>query len=247
MGPGDTDPGIDFTGNVIWKSHRAELPATLERMAQVTPMHPLIIVRDASSAFASLIRTQNADRGELLGWLRSDIETIEQALAVTDRALVLRAESIDGDAIDLISRICSTLGIGLPPAEVASIAAGLCKAQVRSKIDRLTRERRWTNDFTNYDTTSHWHAAHIAPHGYTQPSFTAAEIRELAHLNATIDTMANSHGFAFSAKYSTTSHVPDQHLMPPWRSFVIARQESMHVPESRGILRRFGRSLARSA
>jgi hypothetical protein len=176
--------------SLIIKSHHAH---SLEFLAAQPRehVHVVVIFRDPLTAFQSLIRTQEADRAELIGWLRSDVESFAAALHGFPRPVVCREEWIRAESPELIRRLAILLGAPLDDAGVAAVADALSRERVSDQVRELRSQHGWSEEFGKYDKTTQWHANHIAPPDYVPAVPTPEEELALAGIRDVIDELTD--------------------------------------------------------
>lgn len=190
---GHPSPDTSEFDALVVKSHQAHSLDVLQSLAPNPHIHFVGIFRDPAQAFQSLLRTQNADRAELLGWLARDIASIDAAFSVYPQAVVMREEWIASRASEVIAALASTLGIQLTPDACVQIAAEYNRDRVRDSVRRLADHHGWADHFGHYDTDSHWHANHIAPDDHDALPLTSAEHQQLEDLACTADRLTARH------------------------------------------------------
>jgi hypothetical protein len=154
-------------------------------------VHVVTIFRDPLTAFQSLIRTQDADRDELIGWLRSDVDSFAAALPAFPRPVVCREEWIRAESPEMIRRLSTLLGAELDDAGVAAVADALSRERVSDQVRELRSQHGWSEDFAKYDRTTQWHANHIAPPDYVPAAATPEEELALAGIRAVVDELTD--------------------------------------------------------
>jgi hypothetical protein len=190
---GHPSPDASEFDALVVKSHQAHSLDVLLSLAPHPHIHFVGIFRDPAQAFQSLLRTQTADRSELIGWLTRDIASIDAAFSEYPQAVVMREEWIASQASDVIAALACTLGIHLTPDACVEIAAEFNRDRVRDSVKRLADHHGWADHFAHYDTDSHWHANHIAPEDHEALPLTSAEHQQLADLACTVDRLTARH------------------------------------------------------
>ena len=183
----------DTYQSLVVKSHQAELLDVLLNLPSLSRVYPIVILRDAEPTLQSLIRTQEADRAELIRWLENDLTSLQEALEVLPDAKVVREEWITRNQFSLVALIASYLGIDLPPVHLIEISQRFSKDQVRNQISGLTQLQGWNGDFDEFDVDSQWHANHIAPGGYRGVLLSKHERELIGSLQETIDQLTEEY------------------------------------------------------
>lgn len=184
---------------LIVKSHHAH-------SMEFFTTHPLdtvrvvTILRDPTAAFQSLIRTQEADRAELIDWLRSDVASFEDALPHFPVAVACREEWIRDRSTEVIASIALVLGCPLEEVDVSYVADALSRDRVRDTVRELRSQHGWAEDFGKYDRDTQWHANHIAPDDYTPPQVSPDEAVALAAIRESVE--------AITTGYPLTGEIP---------------------------------------
>jgi hypothetical protein len=189
----------DFKALVV-KSHQAHSVDVIESLDSTDHVYLIGMFRDPGSAFQSLLRTQTADRAELLSWLVRDIDSIEDALSRIPEAVVCREEWIERHSSTILPKLSSWLGLPLDADECGNVGARFSREVVRSSVTALARQNGWSYDFRHYDPDSHWHANHIAPDDHEPAVLLDDEVRQLSVLRSRVEDL--------TSKYSLMARPP---------------------------------------
>ena len=186
---GTTPPSGAWAGPVLIKSHRADSPDLLKKFDSSLALHGLVMMRDPEPTLASLLRTQTADRSELLGWLETDVASYRSALPVMSRGVVIREEWVADRATAIITHIALLTGMNLTTEQCSSIAAEVDRENVRKQVATLEEKGSWKGEFTKYDSTTQWHAGHIGPATSAAVDLTTEERQRVVSLRNSIDEL----------------------------------------------------------
>ena len=186
------DPSPNWAGPIILKSHRADDPALISNFDGKMDLLACVMLRDAKATFRSLIRTQTADRAELISWLEADVTSYEIALPIMRNVVVCREEWIAAQSFEVITKLTDFLDLSLDAAQCQSIAQKFSREIVKSVVAQLDEKQSWSGDFKNFDHNSQWHAGHIGPDDQSDVELSPAEAQRLDLLQIRIDALTES-------------------------------------------------------
>ena len=182
-------PSRDWRGAVLIKSHRADSPTLIRRFEARLNIFGLVMMRDPEATLASLIRTQDVDRTELIGWLESDVQSYAEALPVMEYGVVIREEWVATEAPNIVQSLDRMLGLGLTLSEQQAIAKEFDRDHVRAQVADLETKGQWNGNFHNFDRRTQWHAGHIGPDGPRTVELTPEEQLRVDELRKHIDSL----------------------------------------------------------
>jgi hypothetical protein len=173
-------------GPVIIKSHRADPPVLVEEFDDLLNLVALVMLRDATRTFASLLRTQTASRSDVIGWLEQDMTSYEAVLPAMRHVAVIREEWISDQGPAIVRQLANLTTLTLTDEQCDEVAKRFDREQVRKTIAQLEETRDWSHEFTNYDRDSQWHAGHIGPAHHEQIVVSFEEASRLEALQGRI-------------------------------------------------------------
>lgn len=218
-------PPAEWTGAILLKSHRADAVDLITAFDSRLPLMACVMVRDAVPTFRSLVRTQTADRAEVIGWLERDLTTYEAALPSMRHVAVIREEWVQEQAPDIVRSLAQFLALPLPPSSEVAIAERFSRAAVRKVVEELDQQSQWSGDFRHFDRESQWHAGHIAPDDQPEIELSPAETERLGRLQRRIDRLAT--GFPL---WEASPLEPGVDATVAPMAFVLAREGQLHEP-----------------
>ena len=222
------DPSPNWTGPIILKSHRADDPDLISSFEDRIDLLACVMLRDAKATFRSLLRTQKADRAELISWLEADVKSYEIALPIMRNVAVCREEWIAAQSFEVITKFTEFLDLRLDSAQCQSVAEKFNRENVKSVVAQLGEKQSWSGDFKNFDLNSQWHAGHIGPDDQSEVELSPAETQRLEHLQIRIDALTENFTLWSSAR-SNSGREPSG---IPAVTFVSARSASAQSPKS---------------
>jgi len=186
-------PKKSWQGPIIIKSHRADTPDLLDEYRPHIGICAFVMLRDAQSTFASLLRTQSETPQTLLTWLDRDLRTYEVSLPHLQNVASIREEWIPTQSTNIIGRISKLLGWKIDTEDAVEIASDYSKDSVRQRVKELRQRNSWNGDFTNFDPDSQWHANHISDGNYAIQDLDPDTHAALANLQVRIDALTEKH------------------------------------------------------
>jgi len=186
-------PPSSWRGPVVIKSHRADAPDLLEKYRSEIPICAFVMLRNAESTFASLVRTQQESPQTLLSWLDRDLRTYEESLPHVQNVVTIREEWIEARGRQIVSKVSSLLGWEISLEDANTISSEFSKDSVRRTVRRLERQNGWEGGFTNFDRDSQWHAGHISDGDYEIGTLDSQTRATLEHLQVRIDALTEDH------------------------------------------------------
>lgn len=183
-------PSRDWRGPVLIKSHRADPPTLLRQFNARLNIFGLVMMRDPLATLSSLIRTQHADRTELIGWLESDVQSYVEALPLMRHGVVIREEWIADEAPRILASLNQLLNLAVPSFVLREIADEFDRENVRARISDLDSQGQWNGHFENFDWLTQWHAGHIGPDGPRTVELTPGDQMRVDQLRRSIDSLS---------------------------------------------------------
>ena len=187
-------PAKSWRGAVLLKSHRADSPPLIREFDSRVNLRGFVMMRDPEATLASLVRTQQANQGELIGWLEADVDSYAQVLPHMRSAVVIREEWIADEASRIVSAVDQFLELRLPVSVQQGIAEELSRERVRKRVTDLDSNRQWNGDFQNFDRLTQWHAGHIGPDGPRTVELNVEEQARIGDLRAQITELTEQFG-----------------------------------------------------
>ena len=187
-------PSKSWGGAVLVKSHRADSPRLIREFDSRMNLYGLVMMRDPEATLASLLRTQNAERAELMRWLETDVDSYSKVLPQMRSAIVIREEWIAEEASHIVGAVYQLLKLGLPVPAQQKIAREFSRERVREHVANLESDRHWNGGFQNFDRETQWHAGHIGPDGPQSVALTTEERVRVDHLRAQVSHLTQQFG-----------------------------------------------------
>ena len=183
-------PSSDWRGPVLIKSHRADPQTLLRQFDARLNIFGLVMMRDPLATLSSLIRTQNAERTELIGWLESDVQSYAEALPLMQHGFVIREEWVADEAPRILASLNQILNLAVPSSVLKEIADEFDRESVRARVSELDSQGQWNGHFENFDRLTQWHAGHIGPEGPRTVELTPGEQIRVDQLRRSIDSLS---------------------------------------------------------